>query len=96
MRRVPAELIPRVPEPARKVARNAVWTFGRATSRWRPLPGFLVIGAQKAGTTALYAYLRWHPAITGPSWTRLSRSTCASISSVWPGASYTPRDLMPT
>jgi hypothetical protein len=52
----------------RKVTRNAVWTFGRATARWRPLPDFLVIGAQKAGTTALYAYLRWHPGITGPSW----------------------------
>jgi hypothetical protein len=31
-----------------------------------------VIGAQKAGTTALYAYLRWHPAITGPSWKEVS------------------------
>ena len=43
-----------------------------ATARWRPLPDFLVIGAQKAGTTALYAYLRWHPAITGPSWKEVS------------------------
>ena len=72
MRRLPAEVIPRIPEPARKVARNAVWAFGRATSRWRPLPDFLVIGAQKAGTTALYAYLRWHPGITGPSWKEVS------------------------
>ena len=31
-----------------------------------------MIGAQKAGTTALYAYLRWHPAITGPSWKEVS------------------------
>lgn len=72
MRRLPAELIPRIPGPARKVARNAVWAFGRATSRWRPLPDFLVLGAQKAGTTALYAYLRWHPGITGPSWKEVS------------------------
>lgn len=72
MRRLPAELIPRLPEPARKVARNAVWALGRATSRWRPLPDFLVLGAQKAGTTALYAYLRWHPGITGPSWKEVS------------------------
>ena len=72
VRRLPAELIPRLPEPARKVARNALWTFGRVTSRRRPLPGFLVIGAQKAGTTALYAYLRWHPGITGPSWKEVS------------------------
>jgi hypothetical protein len=72
MRRLPAELIPRIPEPARKVARNAIWGFGSATARWRPLPDFLVLGAQKAGTTALYAYLRWHPAITGPSWKEVS------------------------
>lgn len=72
MRRLPAEAIPKLPEPVRKVARNAVWGLGRATARWRPLPDFLVIGAQKAGTTALYAYLRWHPAITGPSWKEVS------------------------
>jgi hypothetical protein len=72
VRRLPAESIPRVPEPVRKVVRNAIWGYGRATSRWRPLPGFLVIGAQKAGTTALYAYLRWHPGITGPSWKEVS------------------------
>ena len=52
--------------------RNAVWTYGRATSFARPLPGFLILGAQKAGTTALYAYLRWHPAITGPAWKEVS------------------------
>lgn len=72
MRRLPAEVIPRVPEPLRKVGRNAVWTFGRLTARRRPLPDFLVIGAQKAGTTALYAYLRWHPGIAGPSWKEVS------------------------
>ena len=31
-----------IPEPVRKVARTAIWGFGRATSRWRPLPDFLV------------------------------------------------------
>src|SRR5262245_31904466 len=72
MRRLPAEAIPRIPEPARKVARNAIWAFGTATARGRPLPDFLVLGAQKAGTTALYAYLRWHPGITGPSWKEVS------------------------
>jgi Sulfotransferase domain len=54
------------------VLRNAVWTYGRATSFARPLPEFLILGAQKAGTTALYAYLRWHPAITGPAWKEVS------------------------
>jgi Sulfotransferase domain len=70
--RLPAERIPTIPEPARAVLRNAVWTYGRATASARPLPDFLIIGAQKAGTTALYAYLRRHPAITGPSWKEVS------------------------
>lgn len=63
-----AELIPRIPEPVRVVLRNAVWSYGRATARVRPLPDFLIIGAQRAGTTALYEYLRRHPGIAGPAW----------------------------
>jgi hypothetical protein len=70
--RLPAELIPTIPAPARAVLRNVVWTYGRATSAIRPLPDFLILGAQKAGTTALYAYLRRHPRITGPSWKEVS------------------------
>jgi hypothetical protein len=70
--RLPAERIPAIPAPLRAVVRNAVWRYGRATSALRPLPDFLVIGAQKAGTTALYAYLRWHPAVLGPSWKEVS------------------------
>ena len=70
--RVPAELVPALPEPARKVLRGAYRGYGRATASLRPLPDFLIIGAQKAGTTALYAYLRWHPQITGPSFKEVS------------------------
>jgi hypothetical protein len=70
--RLPAERIPSIPGPVRAVMRNAVWGFGRATAARRPLPDFLVIGAQKAGTTALYAYLSSHPAIVGPSWKEVS------------------------
>src|SRR5881398_3651211 len=70
--RLRAELIPTIPAPARVVARNVVWAYGRATSGARPLPDFLIIGAQKAGTTALYAYLRRHPAIAGPPWKEVS------------------------
>jgi len=54
------------------VLRNAVWTYGKTTAAIRPLPDFLILGAQKAGTTALYAYLRRHPQITGPSWKEVS------------------------
>jgi len=67
-----ATLVPRLPTPVRAVARNAVWTWGRATAGARPLPDFLVLGAQKAGTTALYAYLRRHPQVAGPSWKEVS------------------------
>jgi hypothetical protein len=70
--RLPAERIPTIPQPVRAVLRNAVWTYGKATAALRPLPNFLIIGAQKAGTTALYAYLRRHPQITGPSWKEVS------------------------
>lgn len=52
--------------------RNAVWAYGRVTAPARPLPDFLILGAQKAGTTALYAYLRWHPEISGPAWKEVS------------------------
>ena len=72
MRRLPAEVIPRIPDPVRKVVRNTIWEWGRLTATWRGLPDFLVIGAQKAGTTALYAYLRWHPEIVGPAWKEVS------------------------
>jgi hypothetical protein len=67
-----ATLVPTIPGPVRAVVRNAVWTYGRATAPLRPLPDFLILGAQKAGTTALYAYLRRHPGITGPSWKEVS------------------------
>lgn len=38
-----------------------------ATSAYRTLPGFLIIGAQKAGTTSLYQYLAQHPLIRAAS-----------------------------
>jgi hypothetical protein len=63
-----AELIPRLPEPVRALPRTAIWTYGRLTSGVRPLPTALIIGALKAGTTALYAWLRRHPTVFGPPW----------------------------
>lgn len=37
-----------------------------ASARHRVLPSFLVLGAQKAGTTSLWSLLHEHPAILGP------------------------------
>ena len=36
------------------------------------MPNFLIVGAAKAGTTSLYAYLRQHPEIFMPEWKELS------------------------
>jgi hypothetical protein len=35
----------------------------RATARWRLRPTFLILGAQKAGTSSLHGYLTEHPAV---------------------------------
>jgi hypothetical protein len=70
--RLPAELVSTLPTSVRAAARQAQHSYGRATASFRPLPDFLIIGAQKAGTTALFAYLRWHPELTGPSWKEVS------------------------
>jgi hypothetical protein len=45
------------------VVKNAVTAWGVATYRVRRLPDFLIIGAQRAGTTSLYRYLVEHPDI---------------------------------
>lgn len=50
----------------RKVAR--FWRM-RVTSGLRPLPDFIVIGAQKSGSTSLHHYLGQHPD-TLPSWAK--------------------------
>ena len=38
----------------------------QATAPWRVLPDFLVLGAQKSGTTSLIKYLEDHPAFVAP------------------------------
>ena len=47
----------------RQEAGRAHWIFRRATSRLRLRPTFLVLGAQKSGTTSLHRYLAEHPAV---------------------------------
>lgn len=53
-----------LPRPARRMVKlgvRSVWTL--PTSPLRMLPSFLIIGAQRAGTTSLYRYLMQHPAV---------------------------------
>jgi hypothetical protein len=50
--------------PPSFVVRFAVeWAMRRASSSLRTLPDFLIVGAQRAGTTSLYNYLAAHPAV---------------------------------
>ncbi|MEX0666559.1 MAG: sulfotransferase domain-containing protein [Acidimicrobiia bacterium] len=45
----------------RRVGAAALLATRIPTTRWRSLPDFVIIGAQKAGTTSLYAGLVAHP-----------------------------------
>lgn len=55
-----------VPGPVRRVLRPARRRFNYATRKRRILPAFLIIGAQRAGTTSLFRYLQKHPDVVGP------------------------------
>ena len=46
---------------AGEVGRSVGRPFGIATAKLRLLPDFLIVGAQRAGTTSLYNYLAQHP-----------------------------------
>ena len=50
----------------RRVRARAAGKFRLATRRARILPSFLIIGAQRAGTTSLFDYLLQHPDVCGP------------------------------
>jgi hypothetical protein len=50
---------------ARRAARWSLVAAGRPTHRARMLPGFLIVGAQRCGTTSLFDVLRQHPAVFG-------------------------------
>jgi Sulfotransferase domain len=48
-------------QPVAKLARNVSEPFARVTAGMRMLPDFVIVGAQRAGTTSLYKYLAQHP-----------------------------------
>ncbi|WP_242454127.1 sulfotransferase family protein [Bailinhaonella thermotolerans] len=50
----------------KRAAHGVSRTTGRITYRTRVLPGFLIVGAQRCGTTSLYRALSSHPAILKP------------------------------
>jgi Sulfotransferase domain len=57
----------RLPGPAKRALRPARRRFRYATRKRRILPSFLIIGAQRAGTTSLFRYLLRHPDVAGPT-----------------------------
>lgn len=50
----------------KNAGRTAARIFGRSTSPGRMLPTFLMVGAQRAGTTSMFRALAAHPAVTPP------------------------------
>ncbi len=55
------------PEPVRKVGRRAYLQVGTATAPLRLQPGFIMIGAQRCGTTSLFRALMAHPQVVRPA-----------------------------
>jgi hypothetical protein len=47
-------------------ARNVSLATGRLSYRARMLPGFLIVGAQRCGTTSMFRTLSQHPAVLKP------------------------------
>ncbi len=52
-----------VPPAVKRAAHALSRGGGRLTSRARMLPGFLIVGAQRCGTTSMYRTLSQHPAV---------------------------------
>lgn len=66
LRRLTASAKERLPEPLVSAASRAATTWGSTTASARMLPSFLVVGAQRCGTTTLYRLLSEHPQVVRP------------------------------
>lgn len=55
------------PEPVRRAGRRAYLEVGRATAALRLRPAFILIGAQRCGTTSLFRALLAHPQVVRPA-----------------------------
>jgi hypothetical protein len=58
------------PGVVRRPVKRLFRGFGVATSDFRPLPDYLIIGTHRGGTTSLHQYLQQHPCV-GPNFPRL-------------------------
>ncbi len=50
-----------VPVPLKATVHRWLWPYRFSTNGLRALPDFIIIGAQKSGTSSLFNYLRQHP-----------------------------------
>ncbi len=55
-----------VPTPLHELARSTYAAVAQATSHWRSLPDFIVVGGQRCGTTSLFKNLAEHPQVLRP------------------------------
>ena len=55
------------PEPVKRLGRRAYVWVGAATGALRCVPGFILVGAQRCGTTSLFRALMAHPQIARPT-----------------------------
>ena len=53
----------RVQRATRRLRRSSRFAVRYLTARWRPLPDFVIIGAQRGGTTSLYTWLTGLPGV---------------------------------
>ena len=60
----------RAPHRLVMLLRSWLERWGRLTARWRLSPAFLIVGAQRAGTTTLYRVLSDHPQVARPTVTK--------------------------
>ncbi|WP_184080524.1 sulfotransferase family protein [Nocardiopsis mwathae] len=55
-----------MPDAVKRSVRSTWGVFGQATRTARALPTFLIVGAQRCGTTSLFKALVQHPQVAGP------------------------------
>lgn len=55
------------PDPVVRMLRRLVLLTGLVTARWRVAPTFIVVGAQRSGTTSLFRVLSDHPSVMRPT-----------------------------
>lgn len=55
-------------EQALRAVKSVSRTVGRLTAGSRMVPGFLIVGAQRCGTTSLFKTLSQHPGVLPPAY----------------------------